>query len=157
MHATSTEERTAIAEMKDQGLHWLAILAGSAIMALGYYFIYNEVRPAEGEYVAGYVVAFLGLILPAFVAGVVTGLIAKRSPAVHAAAAVVVLVVGGVVVRLVALLPFVAETDLQLSILTVFGVAWGFAAPLGGSVVGVRQYRLQREAEAAAPLEWLRR
>ena len=139
-----------IEEVKAPGMNWLAVLAGSVIMFLGYYILYNEVRPAEDEYVAGYIVAFIGLLLPAFVAGIVAGSIARRSPAVHASASVVLLVLGGYLVRFLAVfVPIGVVSELRLSTLTVFGVAWGFAAPLGGSAVGMRLYKNRRELEAA--------
>ena len=148
--STSDDDWQGIKEVKAPGINWLAVLAGSLIMFLGYYILYNEVRPAEDEYVAGYIVAFIGLLLPAFVAGIVAGSIAKRSPAVHASASVVLLVLGGYLVRFLAVFVTIdLVSELRLSTLTVFGVAWGVAAPLGGSLVGMRLYKNRRELEAA--------
>ena len=144
---TAGDDLPELEEIKAPGLNWLAVLAGALIIFLGYYILYNEVRPAPDEYVPGYAVAFIGLILPAFIGGLVAGLIARRSPAVHAGAAVVVLVVGGFLWRGLQL--FVGGPEIQLAVLTVFGVAWAVSAPIGGALAGVRNDRRQREVEAS--------
>ena len=122
-------------EASEPGFNWLAVAVGSLIIFAGYYYLYNEMRPAEDEYVPAYLVALGGILAPAFVGGAVAGLIARRSPGFHAMLSVIVLTLGGFVLRIFTQFG-VFDIDLKVSVMTVFATGWAVAAPIGGHLVG---------------------